>query len=128
MLFIFVTITLLWIERLFAVLALSIIINNASVALPRELAKHAVSKGTKGVTKFTSAWVRYFLWINFNGVCWHYLCYGNLNTILWVLGFIFFSSLIQGPWFDLLFFVSFKPFSNLFCFNWGILVEGIWIL
>lgn len=30
--------------------------------LPGELAKHAVSEGTKSVTKFTSAWVPYFSW------------------------------------------------------------------
>jgi histone H2B len=30
--------------------------------LPGELAKHAVSEGTKAVTKFTSAWVPNFSW------------------------------------------------------------------
>jgi histone H2B len=29
------------------------------LVLPGELAKHAVSEGTKAVTKFTSSWIRF---------------------------------------------------------------------
>lgn len=51
--------------------------------LPGELAKHAVSEGTKAVTKFTSAWLLPL----FHGVCEHHRFLGKWATLAWMSHF-----------------------------------------
>lgn len=70
------------------------------LALPGELAKHGVSEGTKAVTKFTSAWIRYFPGINLNGLLWHHHYYGTLNTVFWILSFDSYDICFSGVGFE----------------------------